>query len=328
MTDDIQAALDAGQVLGDPDYFSPTSKDIIAFRTRPGEGVGFVSPERYAPHPWTRRGTARLDSHGALAAYLARYATSSTALWVDAASAAFTAVIDGHRDVQAGVTGTVDDGAGWGSHQAVWEPKLTVGWKRWTDKDGAKLSQGAFAALIDSGSEEITDNDGKGPSAADLVTIAETLRVTTRSDLTSVEPLDGGSTLMSYTKAQNTRAGRSGTVEIPNAFYVLVYPYKLPDLTEDERAALPAFAVRARLSVVVETGMPPAFRFELINLDRVLEAAFEGIYAMLRGRLDALAHVNGAVNPEVLPLFRGSWRGEGGAYDPTRPVILTSGGSC
>ena len=123
-------------------------------------------------------------------------------------------VFDGHH---------TNGDAGNEDHQAIFNPVISEEWKRWTSISGTFLPQTQFAEFLESNAPDIDvpENDMNAPTAAQMLTLAETISVTSSMDVDSrVDRTNGG---MSFKYHEKTEAKQgSKVVEVPPHFWIRI----------------------------------------------------------------------------------------------------------
>jgi len=87
-----------------------------------------------------------------------------------------------HEDSSCGLVAVINDHGGddtaanWRDHRCIFAPALSVEWKRWTHKDGSKMSQADFAAWLEDNLADVCSVDGS-PTGADILAMAQAFEV-------------------------------------------------------------------------------------------------------------------------------------------------------
>lgn len=151
--------------------------------------------------------------------YVNRYKHDGTRMFAvpgfltSADSGSITAVFDYH---------TPDSPKSW-RHTAVYAPRYSEQWDRWSKLDGALLKQAAFAELI-----EETRADIREPTAAQLMDVVRTFKANKKIDFDSVVYQPNGDVTLGYSE-KTEQTGASGrlpeqmTLGIPVYFRGTVY---------------------------------------------------------------------------------------------------------
>ncbi len=136
---------------------------------------------------------------------------------------------------------------------------LASEWKAWTAfASGQALTQRQAIEKLEDLGEDITD-----PSGADVTKLLRDLRAgATAKAETEIRP--DGTTRVSFSK-DTTVANRTGGAELPPLITIAI-PVLAGDATR--------WGVRVRMRVNVDDNAHLAFRFSLVNAERVLEAVY------------------------------------------------------
>lgn len=159
----------------------------------------------------------------------------------------FTGVLDYHADMSSQ--------AGRGQHRVVYDCRTTPEWRRWTENDGKKMNQEAFAAFIEDNAPDIVD-----PSSAVMIEVAGSLDARTTGSFSSATRLTNGSVTLKYSENVEAKAGLNGDVEIPTTFAIGVSPF----------IGFSKFRVQARLRYRISEGKLVLW-YELVRPHKVVE---------------------------------------------------------
>lgn len=226
--------LPPGYRLEIPD---PTAHDY-KLRDRPRRKTGVFRP-------------ATVDS---FLSYVHEHQTEGTTVWVQPYGPEIVALLNGHE--------AVPGEPGWADHQARLTLTPTPEWKRWTAADGMLMGQEVFAELLEDGLGEIADPDG-----ATLLEIAQTMHGAVNASWRSAIRLATGAVKMAYDEEATARAGKTGDLEVPTAFRLVLAPY------EGEEAVLLDARLRWRMN-----GGTLRLGFKLDNPQRELRQCVQRIH--------------------------------------------------
>lgn len=105
--------------------------------------------QRLAPCPDRPRGTATMNTPEALAAWMLRQKTDSSALFVDGLASPPVMVALSRYSAVAASEDNGGTGAEWGDYRAQLTVKFSKEWQAWTGKDGAVMPHADFAAFME-----------------------------------------------------------------------------------------------------------------------------------------------------------------------------------
>lgn len=169
-----------------------------------------VDLEKYLPQPLRKRGTVTLDDVDSFIAYardqggqeLAVPATLGTLspkgvriycqTDYQASKVAFTAIFNDYRPAE-----EPGNGARWQDFRAVYEPDLSVEWKRWTGKDGTRMPQMEFATWLEDNFKDIATVSGS-PTGAQMLEMAKSLEINQDNRIKSAVRLQSGGVQLEY----------------------------------------------------------------------------------------------------------------------------------
>lgn len=213
--------------------------------------------ERQEPTPRRKHERITLHTGDSLAQYVnVHNAKDGTAVvFADVEQASVVAILNAPNGKQ----------AGWSDHRATLKLRFTDAWKRWIDRDGTMMSQTDFAALIEVGLIDIAE-----PDSATLLEIATTFEAHSAANFKSATRLESGERQFRYEETIDARAGRTGELQIPAEFIVVLQPFEGSDV----------YPLHARLRYRLNDG-----KLTLgYNLDRprdVLATAFDDVLAAI-----------------------------------------------
>jgi uncharacterized protein YfdQ (DUF2303 family) len=213
--DAVQAVLDAGTAVADPDLIDPGDTAIAAIYTVPaGYKVEQVDLEklraRYRVHPARKTGRVDVLTVASLLAYHAKHASPHAEIWV-ANTGVVEDVLDAHAQGE----------PNWQEHRAVLHLTHSSEWVRWTKMSGQLYRQEAFADLLEAGAADVLD-----PDMATMLEVASSLEATTKAEFKSAYRTSDGQRAFRYEETVNAKAGQRGELEIPSTITLRLRCYE------------------------------------------------------------------------------------------------------
>jgi uncharacterized protein YfdQ (DUF2303 family) len=215
--------------------------------------------EQYGESPRRVRRYQTLLSLDSLGAYIERHREAATTVFVDSDRQRVEAIIDYHWPPA--TPGKGDGLASWCTHHAVYAFPQTADWKAWIANNGKWLAQSDFAEYIEEHAHNISI-----PSPANMLEIARTLTGTRKVNWKSAIHEASGDVQIAYEPQSATRAGKSGSVEIPERFELTIQPF--------QGSAPYAIDVLFRYRIEDSGGLKLSYR--LMRVDKVIDDAFRG----------------------------------------------------
>lgn len=159
----------------------------------------------------------RLQAPDSLVAYLERYGTDATVLFVeDVPQPRLTAILDFHSARGADLPSLYD----WCRARVVYEPLLTPEWQTWTGMSGKRLDQVPFAQFLEAHLPDIAV-----PAGATILEVVRTLEVKKAVSFLSSVRLDNGEVQLRYEEDVQGTA-QKGQVTIPSTITLGLAPFK------------------------------------------------------------------------------------------------------
>lgn len=149
--------------------------------------------------------TVTLTTADSFLAYYQKFATATTALFLNTATNVFTAIFDYHHPAN----------PNWCEHKAIFELKQTVEWDEWKKHDGSKMTQEEFGHFIEKNLPDIID-----PVGAEMLEIALSLQAKTKIAFEKATRLDNGQISFAYREEIDGKAGANGQLKIPEKFTI------------------------------------------------------------------------------------------------------------
>lgn len=216
--------------------------------------------EHMLPTPKRMRGTIRVHESASFIDVVKRYgslAACNLYLNVDYAAQKVeaTAIFNDHAD-GLGI-------AGWRDHRAVFAPRFSEEWRRWTASNRKPMEQVAFAHFIEENIGDIAAPAGTSlPTGADMLAFVSQLEETRKVKYGSGVNLQNGMVQIEF--IEDGDAGQKGLLDLFREFGIGLRPFFGGD----------AYQVRAYLRYRIDRNTGAiAFWYELQRADRVLEDA-------------------------------------------------------
>lgn len=217
-------------------------EDLALLAAHPAR-LSTIDFEDRLPNPIRARGDATVDTTADLLALLERFGPPADFVNVYAESAngreltRVQAVLNDHA-------GPGPDLAGHGDWTISHEPRLASAVAPWLKKaDGTSFGQREFAALIEDSIEIIAE-----PAASDLFDVVTNFAAHTSVKFSSVVNLGNGTQQITYGEDQETAAGATGNVDVPDRV-TLVAPVYRGGESETIRLGLRYRADSGRLNI-------------------------------------------------------------------------------
>lgn len=253
--------------------------DTEVFEMVEGRRIGVVLHEgqqlvqhdldQYAPTPFRKTGHVAVWDAGSFVGYVDRHKTAAgTTLWANVTDGRVIAVLNDHETDRHPKSG----GAGHGDHRATLTLPSTPDWKHWAarERDGQLLDQATFAEHLEDGATAIRE-----PDAATMLEIAQTFHATNGVAFKSSSRLQSGETQFLYEESVDARAGRAGSLQIPDVITLGLQPFENG----------PTYEVKARFRYrIANGGLKLGYR--LIRPDLVRQQAFDDIVKEIAGRTE------------------------------------------
>lgn len=263
---DVQAALDAGIELAGPKRLDDEGR-LFSVVTPAGAEHHVVDVEEHLDQfretPRRKTGSFTAHTDAAFISYLEKHVTPTTEVWADLTTQSVTAVINAHDKAGAD--------AGWGDHRLQLQLTKTPAWEAWTALNERDLTQAKFAELLEERTRDVVD-----PDAATLAEIARTFRATKSVAFESDTVLSSGQVQLEYRETIEAKAGRAGTIDIPDRFTLGIAPFE---------GGKP-YAVTARLRFSIDGGVL-RIKYVLDRPTEVLRTAFDEVVGVIGAGVDA-----------------------------------------
>jgi hypothetical protein len=277
-TNDISAAIEAGELLAAPDPMTETSR-FYGVTTPSGATFKVIDLDaerlKLAPHPNRAQASVSVQDARSFLDYIDRHGVPETQIYADLARRNLVGVINDHEAACIESTQTTSgDGttrdervqaespqAGHRDHRVELELIQTPQWKTWTGQDKKWLDQPTFAEFLEDNAIDVVDT--LGADQATLLEVAQSLQGFSGGQWKSANRLDNGSVHFAYEESVQARAGQRGDLEIPQAFVIGIAPYVGADPVE----------ITARFRYRIRQGQM-ALSYALLNVDKIAEDSF------------------------------------------------------
>ena len=168
------------------------------------------------------------------------------------------------------ITGKLDyhgvDAPSWCSHTVKYACPKSREWELWNRCNCNKFSQLEFAEFIEENIKDFAEPDG-----GQLLAIATQFSVTRTSVFSSGVRLASGEFQFQFSEENQSK----GTVEVPEKFAIGISPFHNGE----------AYRIEARLRYRIREGQLTIW-YELIEPEKVLEDAFNGVKEVIRNGID------------------------------------------
>lgn len=189
--------------------------------------------DKYLPAPERKRGTSKHAQLSSFIDHANRFKDEGSAVFVspNEKEPFLLSVIDYHAKGP-------KSAARHGEHRGMHVPELSTAWKTWSEKDGAAMSQEAFAAFLEEHVEDLSEPPCATIDAAQYAEkarltyapigmihdLARGLEVNVSAKVASTVNLSTGEGRITY---EEEHAGRGGeALRVPNAFLLAIEIFK------------------------------------------------------------------------------------------------------
>lgn len=186
---------------------------LVSMLTPSGWSRREIDLSALAEHPLRAKSVDKVLQTDSFVELVRRWHTGETVIYVQPNEFSAVAVFDDHGAV--GGSGA----AGWREHRLQLSWRRSPGWNRWAMAHRKMLSQDDFAELVEDGLTEIAR-----PAGADLLELAQSIKVTSSAAFQSDRRLANGQVQLNYVEELDGRAGRDGQMTIPASITLLLAP--------------------------------------------------------------------------------------------------------
>ncbi|WP_417534164.1 DUF2303 family protein [Marinobacterium stanieri] len=268
---DIQAALDAGMLIGNQ-TIDINGVPVVLLP----EGAKAETLEHLRDTPRRIKTSRALRTVEDFIAYHNRYANQDSTILADIDAGKFTSLLDYHHSN--GEAQNCD-------HVATYTCPETSEWQAWKRQSNNWMGQTDFAEFLQDNHlqiykpkageftpEELDVVLDKLPDSTTMIEIAATLEVTSNSKVTSGQNLHNGAMKIAYTDEVDGRAGANSEIEIPTYFLLGIQLFK----------GGAHYMILARLKYRKD-GPTIKLRYELVRPHKAHERAVLDVITRLRG---------------------------------------------
>ena len=157
---------------------------------------------------------------------------------------------------------------GWRDHRAVFTPRFTEEWKRWTEQTGKAMTQAEFGFFLEANLGDIAE-----PAGAQVLEFVLTLQETRKVKYGSSVNLANGMVQLEFTEEGDSAT--KGKLEVFRKFTLGLRPFAGGD----------AYSVEALLRYRIDRNSGEIkFWFDLQRADRVLEDACRATVELIRDK--------------------------------------------
>lgn len=286
---DAAVIADLAQQAAAREYIELVDDRLVGVIVAEGQNLVQVDLEKYEHHPARKSGHVQVTRPGSFSEYVNRHVHERrTTLWGDVDKAQVVAVLDDHerRESPQPATKTAEareprnGEPGWGQHRATLKLAATKEWEHWVKLDGKLVDQQGFAEHVEDGAHVITT-----PDPATMLEIAQSFRATTGVDFKSSSRLSSGETQLRYEETTTAKAGRTGSLEVPELFTLRMAPFH----------GAPEYEVTARLRYRISEGRL-LLGYRLIRPEQARELAFDDVLEQIT-RETSLPVLHGTPRP-------------------------------
>ena len=250
---DAQAILDAGMAITEGTY-PAGHEDATPYVILP-EGATVQGLENLLKIPSRIRQVVTLHDPESFIEYVQTFKDGDSAIFFHQDKGTFKAILDYHAGYGE---------PNWCSHVATFTARQTPEWKAWRGSNGCFQDQATFAKFIEDRIDDIANSYGDT-----LLKIALNLEIHKDVSFVNHKRMEDGSVKLQYEEEIKGTAA-VGQITIPPAFQIFVQPY----VGSDRVFADCRFRYRLQDRKAI-------LWYELVNLDKIVEAALGGIRATI-----------------------------------------------
>ncbi|MEO6145909.1 MAG: DUF2303 family protein [Sulfuriferula sp.] len=219
------------------------------------EGFSEKSLEKFLPAPLRKRARVTMDNADSFIDYVNMHKDAGcTVIYahidISQSLVNITAVFDDHAPME----------AGWRDHTCLFNPALSIEWKRWISKNSAKMSQVEFAGWMEDNLGDVANVEGM-PTGSQMLSLAMEFEANSEKRVKSRINMQSGGTRFEFIddEEKDTRT----SMQVFSRFTIGIPVF-------DGSAS--AYPIEARLKYK-ETDGKVMFWYELIRPDRALKSA-------------------------------------------------------
>lgn len=205
------------------------------------------------------RATVHLADHDSFCRYVQDFKTPKTQIFaaIDNEKGCFTAVFDYHDRPYVTAESAAQGTAGNCNHRAIFAPRHSENWKRWSAINKKAMTQNEFALFLEDNTPDVMN-----PLGADLLTIINEFEVEGAINFQRVQRLANGTVSFHFSNDQKAKAGQ---LSVPEMFNL-----QLPIFDGE-----PVFFLGARLRYRLSAGGELKIWFELVNPHLVIRESLQ-----------------------------------------------------
>jgi uncharacterized protein YfdQ (DUF2303 family) len=260
--------IDLGAALHDrrETFRAEQAPDVATALVPPGYSLvaKVIDPavEALRPAPRRVRSDVTVTDTASWLAYYAKHKTAGSEVFGDVATSTVTAVLNAPESPTA---------PAWGDHRLSLKLEHSPAWEAWTKRNGALLTQTAFAEHIEDRTPDLVD-----PDAATMLEVAQSIRATTGVKFESGVRLHDGQRRFTYAETVESKAGQRGELSVPTMLSLRLQVWRGVPIAVDVTA-------RFRFRIDAD-GLRLAFVLD--RLEDVLDAAWTNLLGDLTKGID------------------------------------------
>lgn len=162
-------------------------------------------------------------------------------------------------------------------HQITFKADFDENWKRWREIDRKNLSQVDFAYFIEENLHTIAAPDG-----ADLLDMAQNLKIHRGVVMKSVKRLKDGTMNVEYSEKDDTSTEDRGSFQLPDEITIVAPIYLMRGAQQ----------VVAKLRYRLEKGEPLQFRIDILNRSMIEFEAFHKMAGEVRAAINCPVYLS------------------------------------
>lgn len=263
---ELDTALAAGQLIGaarqplrNEDGMTPDPSEAGIPYVLVPQNSTVKSLEHLLPRPSRKQGlvsVARPESFVEFLSWHSEVGRSTIYVCIDSEASLLRAVcvLNDHSP----------DAQNWRDHRCIFEPRLSVEWKRWIGQDRKQMTQGDFAAWLEENRGDVATLEGM-PDGAQILEMALKFEATAEKRLKSHVSLSSGCRSFEFVDREDD--GTRTLMKVFERFTIGIPVFA---------GSTDAYPIEARLRYRNNSGTL-GFWYELIRADKVFKQAAEEI---------------------------------------------------
>lgn len=251
-----------------PTRIETHSEHVSRIATPEGWTIKDYDDEKYHATPRRKMGTVGLLDVDSFINYVKRHnIAKDTSIWCNAdyfnGKVSFTAILNDH--------GASADAPAWRDHLAIFSPAFSTEWFRWKEKNKTSFTQAEFATFVEDNLKDIV-KVGESPSGGQMLEMALDFEANQEKRFKSAIRLQSGTVNMQFVDSEDAQT--ISKMQMFERFTIGIPVFWGGD----------PYQVDARLRYRQRDGKL-TFHYELIRLDKVLEAATKTMIAKVNDAL-------------------------------------------